>query len=294
MAGGLCRPGEGLPEREGERVVTVGLVHPGRMGAAVGRELAGAGTRVVWCAAGRSEATARRAREAGLEPVPDLAALAAASDLVVSLCPPAAAEEVAAAVAATGFDGVFVEANAISPARTRRIASLFGAVLDGCVIGPPPSPSTGARLYLSGEPRRAAEVAALFTGTAVEAVVIEGEAGRASALKMAFGSYNKASAALAAVSHALADAHGVGDELMAEARHLTLSPLAAPERLPSAAARAWRWAPEMEEGASTFRDAGLPDDLARAAAAVFERWAPDRDDFEISLADALAHLRRPG
>jgi 3-hydroxyisobutyrate dehydrogenase-like beta-hydroxyacid dehydrogenase len=281
-----------VSDREGERVVTVGLVHPGRMGAAVGRELAGAGTRVVWCAAGRSEATVRRAGEAGLDPVPDLAALAAASDLVISLCPPATAEDVAEAVAGTGFDGLFVEANAISPARTRRIASLFGAVVDGCVIGPPPSPSAGARLYLSGESRRVAEVAALFTGTAVEAVAVEGEAGRASALKMAFGSYNKASAALAAVSHALADEYGVGEELMAEARRLTLAQLAAPERLPSAAARAWRWAPEMEEGAATFRDSGLPDDLARAAAAVFERWAPDRDDFEISLADTLAHLRR--
>jgi 3-hydroxyisobutyrate dehydrogenase-like beta-hydroxyacid dehydrogenase len=283
-----------LSDRKGERVVTVGLVHPGRMGAAVGRELAGAGTRVVWCAAGRSEATVRRAGEAGLDPVPDLAALAAASDLVISLCPPAAAEDVAAAVAEAGFGGLYVEANAISPARTARIASRFDAALDGCVIGPPPSPSAGARLYLSGESRRVGEVAALFTGTAVEAVAVEGEVGRASALKMAFGSYNKASAALAAVSHALADAHGVGEELMTEARRLTLSPLAAPERLPSAAARAWRWAPEMEEGASTFRDSGLPDDLARAAAAVFERWAADRDDFEISLADALAHLRRPG
>jgi 3-hydroxyisobutyrate dehydrogenase-like beta-hydroxyacid dehydrogenase len=277
-----------------ERVVTVGLMHPGRMGAAVGRELAGAGTRVVWCRDGRSEATVRRAAEAGLVPVPDLAALVAESDLVISLCPPAAAEEVADAVARAGFGGLYVEANAISPARTTRIASRFGAALDGCVIGPPPSPSDGARLYLSGESRRVAEVAALFTGTAVEAVAVEGEVGRASALKMAFGSYNKASAALAAVSHALADAHGVGEELMTEARRLTLSQLAAPERLPSAAARAWRWAPEMEEGAATFRDAGLPDDLARAAAAVFERWTADRDDFEISLADALAHLRRPG
>lgn len=275
-------------------MVTVGLVHPGRMGAAVGRELAGAGTRVVWCRDGRSEATVRRAGEAGLDPVPDLAALAAASDLVISLCPPAAAEDVADAVAEAGFDGLYVEANAISPARTARIASRFEAMVDGCVIGPPPSPSAGARLYLSGESRRVAEVAALFTGTAVEAVAVEGEVGRASALKMAFGSYNKASAALAAVSHALADAHGVGEELMTEARRLTLSQLAAPEGLPSAAARAWRWAPEMEEGASTFRDSGLPDDLARAAAAVFERWAADRDDFEISLADALAHLRRPG
>jgi 3-hydroxyisobutyrate dehydrogenase-like beta-hydroxyacid dehydrogenase len=169
---------------------------------------------------------------------------------------------------------------------------LFGAVLDGCVIGPPPTPSAGARLYLSGDSPRVAEVIALFTGTAVEAVAVEGEVGRASALKMAFGSYNKASAALAAVSHALADAHGVGDELLAEARRLTLTPLAAPEQLPGAAARAWRWAPEMEEGASTLRDSGLPDDLARAAAAVFERWAADRDDFAMSLADTLAHLRR--
>jgi 3-hydroxyisobutyrate dehydrogenase-like beta-hydroxyacid dehydrogenase len=279
--------GHGAPGRG----TTVGLVHPGRMGAAVGRELARAGARVVWCPDGRSGATARRAGEAGLEPVRDLPELTAASDVVISLCPPAAARDVARAVRSAGFAGLFVEANAVSPAETRAMASLFDAALDGCVIGPPPSRQTGARLYLSGEPQRVAEVAALFSGTAVEAVPIDGEVGRASALKMAFGSYNKASAALAAVSHALADAHGVGGELMAEARRPAVSQLARPERLPGAAARAWRWAPEMREAAATLRDAGLPDDLALAAAAVFERWSGDRDDFEISLADALAHLR---
>jgi 3-hydroxyisobutyrate dehydrogenase-like beta-hydroxyacid dehydrogenase len=269
----------------------VGLLHPGRMGAAVGGLLAGTGTRVIWCPAGRSPATARRAGQARLEPVRDLPALAAGSDVIISLCPPAAAEEVAASVAGTGFDGLFVEANAISPARTRQITGLFSDALDGCVIGPPPSPRTGARLYLSGDRRQAATVAALFAGTAVEAVTVDGPVGRASALKMAFGSYNKTSAALAAVSHALADAHGVGDELMAEARRLARVQLAEPDGLPSAAARAWRWAPEMREAAATFRDAGLPGELALAAAAVFERWNDDRDDFEITLADALAHLR---
>jgi 3-hydroxyisobutyrate dehydrogenase-like beta-hydroxyacid dehydrogenase len=270
-------------------MTVIGLLHPGRMGAAVGRELAGAGARVLWCPDGRSEGTARRAREAGLEAA-GLAELTARSDLIISLCPPAAAEEVGRSVA--GFDGVFVEANAISPARTRAIAGLFGAALDGCVIGPPPSRPGDTRLYLSGESRRVADVAALFAGTAFEAVPVDGEVGRASALKMAYGSYNKAASALAAVSLALADRHGVGEELLEEARRLTVAHLARPESLPSAAARAWRWAPEMEEAAATFRDAGLPGDLAQAAAAVFERWAADRDDFGISLEDALAHLRR--
>jgi 3-hydroxyisobutyrate dehydrogenase-like beta-hydroxyacid dehydrogenase len=270
-------------------VTVVGLLHPGRMGAAVGRELTGTGTRVLWCPEGRSEGTARRAREAALEPV-GLAELVTRSDVVISLCPPAAAEEVASSVA--GYGGVFVEANAVSPARTTAIAGRFETALDGCVIGAPPSGSAGPRLYLSGEPRRAAEVAALFAGTAVEAVPVEGGLGRASALKMAYGSFNKAASALAAVSLALAEAHGVGRELQAEARRLTGSHLARPEALPGVAARAWRWAPEMEEAAATFRDAGLPDDLARAAAAVFRRWDDDRDEFGISAADALDHLRR--
>lgn len=272
---------------------TVGLVHPGRMGAAVGRELRGNGVRVVWCRSGRSAATAERAAAAGLEPAGDLAALAAAADVIVSLCPPAAAEDVATAVAATGFTGLFVEANAIGPARVRRVVELFGAarVLDGAVIGPPPPSGSGTRLYLAGPPAERDAVARLFTGTAVEAVVVDGDAGRASALKMAYGSYNKAMSALAAVSHALADAHGVGDHLLAEARRLDRDRFADLGALPAVAARAWRWAPEMEEAAATFAAAGLPGDLALGAAAVFRRWAADRDRFDLPVPDALAHLR---
>ncbi|MFJ3624325.1 hypothetical protein ACIPSH_40220 [Streptomyces iakyrus] len=37
------------------------------------------------------------------------------SDMVISLCPPAAAEDLARDIAARRFAGVFVEANAISP-----------------------------------------------------------------------------------------------------------------------------------------------------------------------------------
>jgi 3-hydroxyisobutyrate dehydrogenase-like beta-hydroxyacid dehydrogenase len=264
----------------------VGLLHPGRMGAAVGRRLAGRGHRVLWDPAGRSAATAERAEQAGLERSGDLTA---ACEVIISLCPPASAEEVADGV--TGFEGIFVEANAISPARVRRIADRTGRIVDGCVIGPPPTDETGARLYLSGSADDVETVAALFAGTTVDAVAIEGGVGQASALKMAFGSYNKTMGALAAVSHALAETYGVGDHLLTEARRITGHQLAHPGGLPGVAARGWRWAPEMDEVAATLTDAGLPADLAEGAAAVFRRWNEDRDDFGIALPQALAHLR---
>jgi 3-hydroxyisobutyrate dehydrogenase-like beta-hydroxyacid dehydrogenase len=267
-------------------MTTIGLLHPGRMGAAVGRQLASKGHRVLWDPTGRSAATAERADEAGLERAGDLAATC---EVIISLCPPASAEQVAEGV--TGFDGIFVEANAISPARVRQIAERADRVVDGCVIGPPPSDETGARLYLSGAARDVETIAALFDGTAVDAVAIESGVGQASALKMAYGSYNKTMGALAAVSHALAETYGVGDHLLTEARRLTGHQLADPGRLPSVAARAWRWAPEMDEVAATLEDAGLPAELAEGAAAVFRRWDEDRDDFGIALPDALAHLR---
>ena len=45
---------------------TIGLLHPGEMGAAVGKCLAGAGHRVLWAPEGRGAATKERAEEAGL------------------------------------------------------------------------------------------------------------------------------------------------------------------------------------------------------------------------------------
>ncbi|WP_262391885.1 DUF1932 domain-containing protein [Nocardiopsis sp. CNR-923] len=83
---------------------------------------------------------------------------------------------------------------------------------------------------------------------------------------MAYGSYQKAACALAAVAQALADAHGVSEQLTSEARRLAKSPLATPDHLSGVAAKAWRWAPEMREVADTLAATGLPGDLARAAA----------------------------
>src|SRR5687767_4309206 len=120
---------------------TIGLLHPGAMGSAVGASLTPR-ARVLWASEGRSAATVDRAVRAGIEDAGDLATLAAASDVIISVCPPHAAEDVAREVAGTGFAGVYLDANAVSPARTRRIAELVGAsgadFVDGGIIGGPP------------------------------------------------------------------------------------------------------------------------------------------------------------
>src|SRR5439155_4952570 len=83
----------------------IGLLHPGQMGAAVGAQLVGAGHSVLWCRSGRSEASTRRAEAAGLRAVDTLSELLAASEVVLSICPPAAASNLAAEGA--GFDGIY-------------------------------------------------------------------------------------------------------------------------------------------------------------------------------------------
>ncbi|EFE76242.1 hypothetical protein SSIG_03806 [Streptomyces filamentosus NRRL 11379] len=91
---------------------------------------------------------------------------------------------------------------------------------------------------------------------------------------MAFTSYQKAARTLAGVAHAPADAHGVGDQLTAEAGIMISAIFSDPEYVPSVAARAWRWAPEMAEAADALRAADLPPDMAEAAASGARTRAP--------------------
>jgi 3-hydroxyisobutyrate dehydrogenase-like beta-hydroxyacid dehydrogenase len=261
------------------------------MGSAIGARLIAGRHRVLWCPAGRSAGSALRAEQAGLTAVDSIGALLAASAVVFSICPPAAAEEVADQVA--DYTGIFVEANAISPHRMIAIGERLGAtVVDGSIIGPPPNATATARVYLSGPTDAVQLVHGLLAGGSAVPVSLGERVGRASALKMAFGSFQKTSRALAAVSHAIADDYGVTEELVKEATALGDNALMEPDYLPSAAARAWRWAPEMLEVAETARALGLPDALATGSAEVMARWAEDQDHFDIDLPTTLRHLHR--
>ncbi len=273
----------------------IGLLHPGMMGAAIGAQLVDGGHRVCWCPAGRSRRTTERAETAGLHAVGSLAELLAGSDVVFSICPPAGASDLAEQVAQHGFGGVYVEANAINPIRMATIAgrmhAIGAAVVDGAVIGPPPAGERRARFYLSG-PRYGVEtVQGLLAGSLAEPKVIDERIGSASALKMAYGSYQKISRVLAAVSHALADDFGVTPQLLAEAERLGAAALAERSYFAGMAARGWRWAPEMDEVADSLRAVGLPPDLAEAASEVFRGWEADRDDWSLDSDTALRHLR---
>ncbi|MEU6572538.1 DUF1932 domain-containing protein [Streptomyces sp. NPDC046805] len=271
---------------------TVGLLHPGSMGAAFGAQLRARGVTVLWSPEGRSHASVRRAGKAGLEP-DTVASLLARADVVLSLCPPAAAEDVARLVGEHSFVGkTYVDANAIAPPRMHRIAELLpqAAVLDAAVVGSPPTGGKFPTLYLSGPARQATEVESLFADTDVRTHFLGEERGKASALKLAYSSYQKVSRVLAAVAYGAADEYGVADELLTIAAKRTRSYLAETDYIPKTAARAWRWGPELEDAAALLADAGLPDDLMHAAVETLARWNGNKDE-PMDLAEALAALR---
>ena len=224
----------------------VGLLHPGEMGAAVGASL---DAEVVWASEGRSPET--HARAAAFRDVGTLTALVAEADVIVAICPPHAALDVARSCA--GFDGVYLDANAISPQHAEEIASIHPRFVDGGIIGVPDAPT----LYLSGE--GAAEAGALFR---IETRVVE----NASALKMVYASWTKGTAALLLATRRVARHYDVEREWLRAAPELDARLARARA---SAERKGWRWAGEMEEIADTFAAAGEPDGFHRAAAEVF-------------------------
>ena len=278
----------------------VGVLHPGAMGAAVGSALRPRAGAVVWAAAGRSQATSKRAELADLVGVPDVAALARRSDVVISVCPPhaarAVADEVAAALEAPDganaasvastraafapSDGarrpIYVDANAVSPATVHAIADRLGAdrVVDGAIIGPPAWERGHTVLWLSGA--AAADVAALFAGSPFDARVLGPELGTASALKACFALQSKALPAIWLELAAAARGYGVEEELRGELERHGVDLAAALGRASGGAEKAWRWAGEMDEAADALAAAGLPDGFSRAAAEIYRRLADGR------------------
>ena len=261
-------------------MTTIGLLHPGEMGASIGAAGRTSGHRVLWASQGRGADTARRAGAAGLEDAGSVPGLVAASEVVLSVCPPHAALAVARSVAGLGFRGLYVDGNAVAPATSRTIATMVEAAgatyVDGGIIGPPPDRPGTTRLYLSGA--GAERVRALFEGGPLEAIVLAGDLTAASAIKMCYAAWTKGSQALLMAVRALATAEGVDEALLVE-WHRSQADL--PRRSENAAKgtarKAWRWVGEMDEIAATFAADGLPDGFHRAASELYRRMAVYRD-----------------
>ncbi len=272
---------------------TVGLLHPGAMGVTVG-EAVRQPVRVVWASDRRSRETRARAAGAGFEDLRTLAAVTAAADAVLSVCPPHGALALAEAVAETGFKGLYLDANAVSPATAIEIAAAAAAggarFVDGGIVGPPAVRPGTTRLFVSGG--AATELIPLFEDSALEAIDLDADVGAASALKMCYAGFTKGSAALLLSLRAAARAYGVEEGLLREwSRSQPGLETRSVRAAATAAPKAWRFAGEMEEIASTLEAAGLPDGFHRAAAEAYARLAGFRGEPEdVPVEDVVAAL----
>src|SRR6476646_10338201 len=126
---------------------TVGILSPGDMGSGVGTVLHQHGLRVLTCLAGRGQGSRERAAQAGIEDVADLDTLVRECDVILSIIPPsvagAVADQVAAAVKATGADLLYADCNAIAPSTAqsvgRSILASGARFADAGIIGGPPT-----------------------------------------------------------------------------------------------------------------------------------------------------------
>jgi len=255
---------------------TIGILHPGAMGISVAASALQTGHQICYASEGRSGATRARASKHNLRDLSTLSKLCQTCSIIISVCPPHAAEEVAQQVIDCGFKGLYLDANAISPQKTERIGEILSSVgiafVDGGIIGGPAWTPGETWLYLSGKEAETKRIADCFSAGLLETSILGEEIGKASAIKMCYASYTKGTTALLSAILALAEASGVRPELMRQwERDWPGFPAQTESRAQRVTAKAWRFAGEMDEIAGTFESAGLPGGFHRAAREVYRR-----------------------
>jgi 3-hydroxyisobutyrate dehydrogenase-like beta-hydroxyacid dehydrogenase len=180
----------------------VGILHPGNMGIFVAASAQNSGCEVYWASEGRSDQTRERAAKFQLGDAGTLTKLCETCSILISVCPPHAAEDVADQVLACGYTGLYVDANAIAPQRAARIGERMVAAgvafVDGGIVGGPAWESGETWFYLAGE--QADTVASCFSAGPLNAGIVGEEIGKASALKMCYAAWTKGSTALLRLS----------------------------------------------------------------------------------------------
>jgi 3-hydroxyisobutyrate dehydrogenase-like beta-hydroxyacid dehydrogenase len=227
-----------------------------------------------WASEGRSQATRARATQHKLHDAVTLAGLCRSCSIIVSICPPHAAVDLARQVIAAGFKGLYLDANAISPRHAIAIAEAMQDAgllfVDGGIIGGPAWHPGATWLYLSGP--QASRAAACFSSGPLETKVIGEVPGSASALKMCYAAYSKGTTALLCAVLAASEAWGIRSALSEQwERDEPGFAAQAEQRVRRVTAKAWRFEGEMREISSTLTDAGLPGGFHKAAAGLYHR-----------------------
>jgi 3-hydroxyisobutyrate dehydrogenase-like beta-hydroxyacid dehydrogenase len=273
--------------------MNIGILHPGEMGGSVAASARNSGHTVYWVSEGRSPQTRQRAESIGLADARTVATLCQTCSIIVSVCPPDAAEAVARSVLDQGFNGLYVDANAISPQRAIRIGQMMtdagASFVDGGIVGGPAWKPGTTWLYLSGEDSQ--QAADCFSAGPLETCILGAEPGKASALKMCFAAYTKGTTALLCAILAAAESLDVRDALERQwSRDGSDFAVEAKRRATQVTAKAWRFAGEMDEIALTFSEAAIPSGFHLAAADIYRRLAGLRGEATPSLESVLAAL----
>ncbi len=258
----------------------VAIIAPGNMGAAVGKCLTACKVHVLTSLAGRSAASAQRARDAGMTAVED--AQLTESDFLLSIVPPGdalgLAKRLAPVLTAANKKPIYVECNAVSPPTMLGIAEVIAST--GCafvgagIIGPPPkSGASNTKFYAAGP--AAAEFARLNDfGLIVR--VLQGPLTAASALKMSYAGITKGFTALGAAMMLAATRGGSAQALaaeLAESQPALLGYLT--RQVPAMYSKAYRYVAELEEISSFVGDDHAEHAMLEAAAQLYERIAKD-------------------
>jgi putative dehydrogenase len=272
---------------------TVAIIAQGGMGAATAARLTENGVRVLTSLMGRSEASAKRAKAAGMLDASD--AEIAAADVILSIVPPGEAlplaQRLAPALTAANNKPIYADCNAVSPHTVKQIAAVVersGAPFaDAGIIGGPPRAGYGGPIFYysgadTGTLQRLNDFGLVFRR-------VDGGIGAASALKMSYGGITKGLTAVGSAMLLAAERAGVAEALHAELAASQPNLLAYFQRsVPDMFGKAYRWVAEMEEIAH-FTGGGPSREMYEAIAAHYKRLADDNDSEKADIS-ALAQF----
>lgn len=289
--------------------VRIGLVGLGEAGAAIAEGLtSSSGTSVTaFDARGEDPAVQQRAATAGVHLVPDLAALAGESRVVICLTSAKVAVPVAKQIAPfLGDQHLYADWNSASPAVKREVADVVGTsgarFIDGAVMGAVPPLRHRVPVLLSGD--GAQELDTALAGLGMDLEVLGPEPGQASAVKMLRSLLVKGLEALLLECAAGAHAFGVTGRVL-ESMNGALPtedwPALAAYLLERTSTHGERRAEELRQVARTLETVGIAPLLAEAGAERLQWYvdldvappAGERFDYHRAL-DALEKARNAG
>jgi L-threonate 2-dehydrogenase len=262
-------------------MTVIAVMGMGEMGSGVARRLVGRGARVLTSLAGRSGATAERAKSAGVEAVDD-ETLVARAEMVLSIVPPSVAPDTAERflplIERSEYRPIFIDCNAVAPQTLHAMSKPyldrnlpFG---DASIIGgPPKGDDAGPRLYMSGPIARQGETLKSF---GIDARVLSTQLGDASAIKMAYAGITKGFQAIGTSMALGAARNGAAESFVAELRasqpqlYAWLS-----KQLPVMFAKAYRWDGEMREIAKFLQPEEGASMMLTGAATLYQHVAED-------------------